>query len=202
MSLLLILMPSFLILHYSCFYRFLSVWRILLIHSLRVGLIITILGFFTFSFSSNIFPLHVWRINFPDTEFTVDNSFNTLKICHFFSDHCFIGETCCVQIGVPLWQCAVFTWLLMLLFLSLFFRNLTMMYLNVCSFRFIMFGAHFVSWVYILYLLPIWSILCIAFLWDWNENWPFPALWSLLSFPNLLAYWVQHFHSIIFQDLK
>ena len=23
-----------------------------------------------------------------------------------------------------------------------------------------------------------------------------------LSFPNLLAYWVQHFHSIIFQDLK
>ena len=42
----------------------------------------------------------------------------------------------------------------------------------------------------------------IAFLWDWNENWPFPALWALLSFPNLLAYWVQHFHSIIFQDLE
>jgi len=39
-------------------------------------------------------------------------------------------------------------------------------------------------------------------IWDWNENWPFPVLWSLLSFPNLLAYWVQHFHSIIFQDLK
>ena len=33
----------------------------------------------------------------------------------------------------------------------------------------------------------------IAFLWDWNENWPFPVLWPLLSFPNLLAYWVQHF---------
>ena len=30
----------------------------------------------------------------------------------------------------------------------------------------------------------------IAFLWDWNENWPFPVLWSLLRFPNLLAYWV------------
>ena len=42
----------------------------------------------------------------------------------------------------------------------------------------------------------------IAFLWDWNENWPFPVLWPPLSFPNLLAYWVQHFHSIIFQDLK
>ena len=37
----------------------------------------------------------------------------------------------------------------------------------------------------------------IAFLWDWNENWPFPVLWPLLSFPNLLAYWVQCFHSII-----
>ena len=24
----------------------------------------------------------------------------------------------------------------------------------------------------------------IAFLWDWNENWPFPVLWPLLSFPN------------------
>ena len=42
----------------------------------------------------------------------------------------------------------------------------------------------------------------ITFLWDWNENWPFPVLWPLLSFPTLLAYWVQHFHSIIFQGLK
>ena len=32
----------------------------------------------------------------------------------------------------------------------------------------------------------------IAFLWDWNENWPFPVLWPLLSFSTLLAYWVQH----------
>ena len=47
-----------------------------------------------------------------------------------------------------------------------------------------------------------WAFFGIAFLWDWNENWPFAVLWSLLSFPNLLAYWVQHFHSIIFQDLK
>ena len=46
------------------------------------------------------------------------------------------------------------------------------------------------------------SFFGIAFLWDWDENWPFPVLWPLLSFPNLLAYWVQHFHSIIFQDLK
>ena len=44
----------------------------------------------------------------------------------------------------------------------------------------------------------IWTFFGIAFLWDWNENWPLPVLWPLLTFPNLLAYWVQHFHSIIF----
>jgi len=48
----------------------------------------------------------------------------------------------------------------------------------------------------------VWAFFSIAFLWDWNENWPFPVLRPLLSFPNLMAYWVQHFHSIIFQDLK
>ena len=37
----------------------------------------------------------------------------------------------------------------------------------------------------------VWALFCIAFLWDWNENWPFPVLWPLLSFPNLLAYWMQ-----------
>ena len=45
----------------------------------------------------------------------------------------------------------------------------------------------------------VWAFFGIAFLWDWNKNWPFPVLWPLLSFPNLLAYWVQHFHSIIFR---
>ena len=39
----------------------------------------------------------------------------------------------------------------------------------------------------------VWAFLDIAFLRDWNENWPFPVLWPLLSFPNLLADWVQHF---------
>ena len=43
----------------------------------------------------------------------------------------------------------------------------------------------------------VWLFFPIAFLWDWNENRPFPILWPLLSFPNLPAYWVQHFHSII-----
>ena len=48
----------------------------------------------------------------------------------------------------------------------------------------------------------VWAFFEIAFLWDSNENWPFLVLWPLLSFPNLLANWVQHLHSIIFQDLK
>ena len=48
----------------------------------------------------------------------------------------------------------------------------------------------------------VWGFFGIVFIRDWNENWPFPVLWPLLSFPNLLGYWVQHFHSIIFQDLK
>ena len=30
--------------------------------------------------------------------------------------------------------------------------------------------------------------LAIAFLWDWNENKPFPVLWPLLSFLDMLAY--------------
>ena len=39
-----------------------------------------------------------------------------------------------------------------------------------------------------------WVVVCtffgIAFLCDWNENEHFPVLCPLLSFPNLLAYWV------------
>ena len=42
------------------------------------------------------------------------------------------------------------------------------------------------------------AIFGIAFLWNWNENWPFSVLEPLLSFPSLLAYLVQHFHSVIF----
>ena len=44
----------------------------------------------------------------------------------------------------------------------------------------------------------VWAFFGIAFHWDWNENSPFSVLWPLLGFPNLLVYWVQHFHSIIF----
>ena len=48
----------------------------------------------------------------------------------------------------------------------------------------------------------VWAFFGIVFFWDWNENSPFPVLWPLLSFPNLLAYWMQHFHSSIFYYLK
>ena len=34
----------------------------------------------------------------------------------------------------------------------------------------------------------VWTLFGIALLWDWNENCPFPVLWPLLSFPNLLTY--------------
>ena len=44
----------------------------------------------------------------------------------------------------------------------------------------------------------VWAFFGIVLLWDWNENWPLPVLCPLLSFPNLLTYWVQHFNSIIF----
>ena len=46
------------------------------------------------------------------------------------------------------------------------------------------------------------TVFDIGLLWDWNENWPFPVLCPLLSFLNLLAYWMQQFHSIIFYDYK
>ena len=45
----------------------------------------------------------------------------------------------------------------------------------------------------------VWALFGIAFLWDWNENWHFPVLRPLLSFPNLLAYWMQYFHSFTFR---
>ena len=47
--------------------------------------------------------------------------------------------------------------------------------------------------------MVVWEFFGIASFGDWNENWSFLVLWPLLSFPNLLAYCVQHFHSIIFR---
>ena len=39
----------------------------------------------------------------------------------------------------------------------------------------------------------VWTFFGIALLWEWNENWPFPVLWPVLSFSNLLVYWVLAF---------
>ena len=48
----------------------------------------------------------------------------------------------------------------------------------------------------------VWTFFSIEFLGDWNENWPFPILWPVLSFSNLLVYWVQHLNSITFLDFE
>ena len=47
----------------------------------------------------------------------------------------------------------------------------------------------------------VWTFFGSAFLWDWNENWPFPVFWPLLSFPNLLTYRVQHFLGLLRYNL-
>ena len=50
--------------------------------------------------------------------------------------------------------------------------------------------------------MVVWTVFGIFLIWDGNENGPFPVLCPLLSFPNLLTYWVQHFNSIIFYNCK
>ena len=50
--------------------------------------------------------------------------------------------------------------------------------------------------------VAVWGFFGIAFLWDWNKNWSFLVLWPLLSFPNLMTWWMQHINSIIHWDLK
>ena len=45
----------------------------------------------------------------------------------------------------------------------------------------------------------VWAFFGIAFIWDWNENWPFPVLWPLLSFPDLLAYYWSTFTASSFR---
>ena len=56
---------------------------------------------------------------------------------------------------------------------------------------------HFVSMWNECKCMVVWTFFGIALLWDWNENWLSPVLWPLLSFQNLLTYWVQHFGNII-----
>ena len=60
------------------------------------------------------------------------------------------------------------------------------------------FKHYFASLWYKCNCVVVWASFGIAFLWDWNENGPFPVLWPLMSFPNLPTYCLQHFNSIIF----
>ena len=47
----------------------------------------------------------------------------------------------------------------------------------------------------------VWAFFGIAFLWDWNENWPFPVLWPLLSpkFAGILSAALSQHHLLGFQ---
>ena len=48
------------------------------------------------------------------------------------------------------------------------------------------------------YCMVVWTFLGIALLWNCNENWHSPVMWPLLSYPNLLTYWIEHYNSVIF----
>ena len=52
------------------------------------------------------------------------------------------------------------------------------------------------------YFTSMWDECNCPVVWAFFAVWPFAVLWPLLSFPYLLAYWVQHFHIILFQNLK
>ena len=47
----------------------------------------------------------------------------------------------------------------------------------------------------------VWAFSGIAFLWDWNENWPFPVLWPLLfsKFADILSATLQQHHLLGFE---
>ena len=45
--------------------------------------------------------------------------------------------------------------------------------------------------------MVVWTFFSTALLEHWDEEGPFPVLWPLLGFPNLLTYFTQHINSII-----
>ena len=48
----------------------------------------------------------------------------------------------------------------------------------------------------------VWEFFGIAFLWDWNENWPFPVLWPLVffKFAGILSAALSQHHLLIFSN--
>ena len=105
------------------------------------------------------------------------------------------------------WNSLAFLMIQGMLAIDLWFRSLSKTSLNICKFMVHVLLTpslenfeHYFTSVWGGYNCAlVWAFFGIDFLWDWNESWPLPVLWPLLSFPNLLVYWVQHFPSIIFQ---
>ena len=51
----------------------------------------------------------------------------------------------------------------------------------------------------------VWAFFGIVLLWDWNENWPFPVLWPLLSFSkfaDILSAVLSQHHILGFEIAK
>ena len=48
----------------------------------------------------------------------------------------------------------------------------------------------------------VWTFFSTVLLGNWDEDWTFPVLWPLLGFPNLPAYWGQHFTASFFFFFK
>ena len=106
-------------------------------------------------------------------ETEVDFFWNSLVFCSVNVGNLISGYSACSQSSLYIWKFSVHV----LLKVSL--KDFASMWNECnCAVTGILFG--------------------IPLFWDWNENWLFSVLWPLLCFPNLLAHWGQHFHSIIF----
>ena len=119
-----------------------------------------------------------------------------LELAHFFDDSTDVGIWSLVPLSFlnPIWtsENSQFTYCQ-----SLAWRILSITLL-ACEMSAIILS---IVWAYIyahIYKLSSLSILwhCLSLGLEWKQ--PFSVLWSLLSFPHLLVYWVQHFHSITF----
>ena len=63
------------------------------------------------------------------------------------------------------------------------------------------FEYYFTSLWYECNCAVVWAFFAIAFLRDWNENWPFPVLWPLLNFPNSSQYLPHKGKHLLIQNL-
>ena len=89
---------------------------------------------------------------------------------------------CMIQWMLPIWS------LVPLPFLNPAWTSGSSRFMYCWSLALENFAHHFVSVWHECNGAVVSTFFGITFLWDWNENWPFPVLWPLLSFPNFLAY--------------